>query len=274
MEKTILFLGNTGSNSHLAATSVKKNKDILLGKNTLEEIFDRIIGNNNYLGVIPIENSVSGSILESYDLIYEKKVYIAGELILKINHCLLSKDTASDSKLFKYCLSHSEAFKQCRKFMSQNPHLVSIITSDTASGAALLLNKDKDYCAIASKKTALIYGLKIIREHLEDNPANYSRFVIIKNQMNKIGDKVSLIFSLEHKPGSLVKVLIPYAERGLNLTKIESRPILGSPWQYIFYIDLEIKKQTDLKLVLHDMKKYCLFLKILGIYPKGKQIYA
>ncbi|OGG03652.1 hypothetical protein A2W14_01855 [Candidatus Gottesmanbacteria bacterium RBG_16_37_8] len=269
MAKTILFLGKLGSNSHLSADKIKKAGDILLGKNSLEEIFSLVSHNEKYSAVVPLENTLTGSINLTFDLFRTKKVQIISELILKINHCLIAKKN-NPLKTFKFCLSHPEVFKQCSRFIKKNLKLSPLLVSDTATAAQNLLKFDENFCALANKYAAGINGLSIIKEHLEDDPSNYTRFVVIGKKSNLKGNKISIIFSLIHQPGSLVKALLPVAGNHLNLTKIESRPIIGRPWEYLFFVDLEIgKNQKGFINSFQEMKRKTKFIKILGQYDKG-----
>lgn len=276
MKKSIFFLGKKGSNSHLVALNIKKGRDILFGLKTISEIFKKIGQSDSAIGVVPLENTLTGSINLAFDLISKAKVAINGERILKIRHCLIAKEKADNKvvlKRFKFCLSHPEVFKQCAKFMRAHPQISPVPEADTATACQKLLSLDNTYCAIANKRTAEIYGLKVLTRHLEDIPLNYTRFVIIGKKMKKTGNKISLTFTLSHTPGSLVKALKPFADNSFNLTKIESRPIHGNPWEYQFFADVDIGRNfKQFGVAFKEMYKQTENVKILGRYQKGEII--
>lgn len=273
--KKIAYLGIAGSYSFIAAQKYFGSVT-MSGKNSFTDIFKAVSTHQADAGIVPLENSLTGSIYQTYDLLNSFRLKIVGEIILKIRHCLLINPTAMDkkrlfAKIWK-CYSHPEAIKQCQAFFDKNKQITPVYTNDTASAAKkLAYAKELEASAIASRQTAKIYNLSILDRDLADNQNNYTRFVLISSNACKRGDKVSLIFSVKHMPGSLVKVLEPYAKYGLNLTKIESRPVVAKPWEYIFFVDLELNKGDEaLSQVLKEMKDRVNFIKILGRYKKGE----
>lgn len=265
---SVAFLGLPGSYSHIAGNKYFKEKAEFISCESFEDIFNLIDKDKATLGILPLENSLSGSIYQSYDLLMDKSLKIIGEVVLKIRHCLYAKGSGK----IKRCFSHPEVFKQCRNFFKKNPHIEQVYVGDTSS-AALTLSKtgtDND-SAIGSIYLKNLYNLTLIEKDIQDNPNNYTRFVIVGKKMKKYGNKVSLVFSVEHKPGSLFKTLEPYSRLGLNLTKIESRPLFGKPWEYIFCVDFVINGQKDiLEKVLLEMKEHVNFITVLGLYEKGR----
>ncbi|MBI4066777.1 hypothetical protein HY407_00180 [Candidatus Gottesmanbacteria bacterium] len=275
MSKTISYLGLAGSNSYIAAQKYFK-KYSLVSCNSFSSIVSKVIRGETNLGILPLENSLTGSIYETYDLLLTGNLSIVGEIFLNINHHLLVKKIFLENKLdildLTHCYSHPEVFKQCKSFFHQYPHIKTILTEDTTR-AAIKLKEDKAIatCAIGTKLGASLYHLQTLKKNIAESPYNFTRFVVVSKKGQKKGNKVSLIFSVEHVPGSLLKTLEPYPRYGLNLTKIESRPVFGKPWEYIFFVDFELKDKKDLlPKILSQMKEHVNFLKILGLYEKGE----
>lgn len=277
--KKVVYLGIPGSYSFLAACKFfSKAKVNMIGKKNFKEIANMILNNQAFAGVLPLENSTSGRIYEVYDLLLSSNLKIIGEVIMRIKHSLLVKrfvdnDKKMTIKNLKRCYSHPEAIKQCQNFFDKHKNIKPVFTSDTASAAKKLLEEEKtNVCAIAGNTAACNYNLRVLLEDLADNKSNYTRFICITKKMLEKGNKVSLVFSVEHKPGSLFRTLEPYARFGLNLTKIESRPIFDRPWEYIFFVDLEINgKEKEWDKVLSQMKKTTNFIKVLGRYDSIKK---
>lgn len=264
----VAFLGLPGSYSHIAGKEYFKEQAEFISSESIEDIFSAIDRGRAALGVLPLENSLSGSIYQSYDLLMDRSLKITGEIVLKIRHCLFTKGNG----VIKRCFSHPEVFKQCRNFFKKNPIIEQVFVGDTSSAALMLSNSETDNdSAIGSIYLKNLYGLKLREKDIQDNPNNYTRFVIVGKKMKNHGNKVSLVFSVEHKPGSLFRTLEPYSRLGLNLTKIESRPLFGKVWEYIFFVDFVINGQTDnLEKVLSEMKEHVNFITVLGLYEKGK----
>ena len=253
--KSIFYQGVPGSFSHIAATGYFGADEEFIGTKQFIEIFRDVESNLTSYGVVPVENTLAGSIYENYDHLYNHDVYAVGETNLRVEHFLLvNQDTndENDLKNIKKVYSHIKAIEQCENFFMAHPWMEKIIHPDTA-GAAKMISElyDTSIAAIASSKAAELYNLKKIRSNIEDNPNNFTRFLIISKQETDIvdADKCSLIITLSHTPGSLYAALAILANQGVNLTKIESRPILGKPFEYVFYIDIEfpgIDKNTRL----------------------------
>lgn len=269
------FQGSRGAYSELACIKYFGKNAKLVGYKTLPEIFYSIKKREITHGVLPIENSTTGSINETYDLLLTNDAYIVGEILLKIEHCLIAKNN-STLKDIKKVYSHPQALDQCKKFIEQNK-FEPISTWDTAGSAEIIKkSKSNDKAIIASELVSKIYNLKILKKNISSG-RNITRFVVIsKNQSkndNKKEMKTSLVFRTKHKPGALVNCLFGFKEHKINLTKIESRPIKNKPWEYSFYLDFDgdIKEDNSLKKALKKLKKNSSFLKILGSYPKGYQ---
>ena len=270
--KKIASLGILGSFSFIAAQKYFGKKVNLLGKHSIKNVFADLVQQKTDYGVVPVENSTTGSILETYDQLMENNLSICGEIRLKIHHNLLCLNKNTKIKNLKKCYSHPQAISQCETFFETNPHIKPVLTSDTATAAQLLIkNKKINEAAIASRETAKIYGLKILKKNIEDNKNNFTRFVVIGTKKNKSGDKASIVFSVKHIPGSLFSALRPYTNLGLNLTKIESRPLFGKIWEYIFFVDFEINHNLgSFTEIIRQMKEVTEFITVLGIYDKGE----
>ncbi len=268
----VAYLGLPGSYTFLAAKNYFRTLNSkFVSFKSFADIFKDVSRGSIDMGIVPLENSLTGSIYQIYDLLLTSDLKIIGEVMLKIDHCLLLKNELS-LKNIKICYSHIEAIKQCQKFFDKYRNISPVYVEDSASAAKKVAkSKNKYISAIANKYTAELYNLKVVFENIQDNRNNYTRFIIIGNGGKSNGDKVSLIFSVEHQPGSLLRALMPYARMGLNLTKIESRPLFGKPWEYIFFVDFMLnKKENSLTLLLSQMKEHVKFVKVLGKYPQGK----
>jgi prephenate dehydratase len=285
----VAYQGQPGAYSDLAAKKYFGPKVKTVGKNTFEQIFEAVKNKKADFAMVPIENSTAGSVHENYDLLAQYNVSIVGEMMLRISHNLLviplkGENKKKRLKIIKRVYSHPQALKQCRGFFKKNPHLKPIQAEDTAGSAKNLSESvNLDEAAIASVEAAKIYSLQILQKGIETNQHNYTRFLIIslkrkrkRSDLGKVGpswkksSKVSLIFSLAHKPGSLFQALKVFADRKINLTKIESRPIMDKPWDYLFYLDFEINKIKECQAAIKELKKYTHYFKTLGCYQKGR----
>lgn len=268
----IAYLGIPGSFSFIAAQKYFGKNITMLGNDTIKKVFASLTGQQAGFGVVPVENSTTGSILETYDQLMENNLSILGEVRLKIHHNLLGLIKNTSAKNISRCFSHPQAISQCEAFFEKNPQIKSVFTNDTATAAKMLTkNKKPDEAAIAAAATAQIYGLKILKTNIEDNKNNFTRFVVVGKGKNKSGNKASIVFSVKHVAGSLFKALTPYAALGLNLTKIESRPLFGKAWEYIFFADFGIDHNlSNFWSMIKQMKEVTEFITVLGIYNKGK----
>jgi chorismate mutase/prephenate dehydratase len=237
----------------------------------LTEAFESVDKQESKFGVVPVENSLEGSINQTYDLFLEHDLKVYGEVIVRVSHCLLA-NKGTTLKQVKTVYSHPQALAQCRNFLERSGWEL-IPTYDTAGSAKMLKEKKlRDAAAIASERAAELYGLKILAREIEDNLNNYTRFFVLsKEDSPKTGnDKTSIIFAAAHKPGSLYQALGEFAKRGISLTKIESRPTKQTPWEYNFYLDFEGHRSEPRCIeALEALKEYSAFIKILGSYPKA-----
>lgn len=272
----IAIQGETGCFHEVAARQYFNYDNIdIVPCSTFDLTIGSVLSGNADYAVMAIENARSGSILQNYTLIRESGMKMLGEHNLRIiqNLMALPGQTISDIHEVR---SHPIALAQCMDFLKQYPSLTLIESDDTAGSAKQVSeNKLKGIAAIASSEAARIYGLDIIAPGIETYKQNYTRFLVIgpEDRGNKKGNKVSICFSTGHKPGSLAKVLVKLAEMEINLSKIQSVPRLNGDWQYMFYCDLELPKDTNSDVIKRVLRDYTSDLEILGVYYKGDMLY-
>ncbi len=271
LTQKVAFQGEPGAYGEMATMSHFPKAE-LFPMPSFQSVFRSLDVGKVDFGVIPIENSIEGSVNENYDLLLETKTVVCGEIYQRVRHCLIINPSADESKVSSV-YSHPQALAQCRVFLEKKK-LEPIPTYDTA-GAVKMIKKRrlKRAAAIASKRAAHLYGMKILVEGIEDKRNNYTRFLVLsKVQSKPTGhDGTSIIFSVRHIPGALFVILKEFARRRINLTKIESRPTKEVPWEYYFYVDFEghcSDKQT--RDLIDAVKKKTIFIKILGSYERGK----
>jgi prephenate dehydratase len=266
--KIVAFQGEQGAYSEIAARKFFPDSNLVPMK-LFRDIFDALRSNSIDCAVVPIENSIEGSVNEIYDLLLDTEKKITGEIFLKINHCLI---TLPNNTIISKVLSHPQALAQCRNYIKKR-NLDSVPTYDTAGSVRLIKEKKiLDAAAIASKKAAEFYNMKILDENIEDRKNNFTRFLVLSDEKTSPtkNDRTSMIFGLKHKPGSLFSVIQEFNNSKINLTKIESRPTKEKPWEYNFYVDLEGHIVEDnVKKTLNKIEKKCTFLKVLGSYRRG-----
>jgi len=265
----VAFQGERGAFSEEAAIKLLGEGISLVPRPTFEAAFSAIRdGVADYI-LAPIENSLAGPVHRSFDLLVESRLNILAEVIIPIAHNLIAAPGASFDDI-AVVESHPVALAQCERFFSAHPRLKRIATEDTAGSVRdVVRSGDRSRAAIAGKRAAEIYGGVILREHLEDNRENYTRFLLLSESaaVPEGADKLSLVFQLDHRPGALYHALEPFARRNLNLMKIESRPVHGSPWQYRFYLDLQAsRRDPEVAAALEELKQLVVDLRILGSY--------
>jgi chorismate mutase/prephenate dehydratase len=267
----VAFQGERGAFSEDAATKLFGRDIDFLPCIRLKEVFGLVSQDKVEFGVVPLENSQAGSINETYDLLLAYPLNIYAEVILKVSHCLMA---LSGEKLadITTVYSHPQALAQCDEFLSKLK--IEIMPSyDTAGSAKMIKEKQLRNCAaIASKRAAGIYGLKILAPEIETSANNYTKFVAISKQKAKPAqrNKTSLVFAAEHKPGSLYRILGIFATRDINLTKLESRPSRTKPWEYVFYADFEGHlNDKACQEAIKELQREATFIKILGSYHQA-----
>jgi prephenate dehydratase len=216
---------------------------------------------------------LAGSVHRSYDLLISSGLHIQAEVVIPIVHNLIAVPGATFERITQVS-SHPVALAQCERFFANHPNIKRVATDDTAGSVREVMSAgDATKAGIASKRAAKVYGGVILREHLEDHPENYTRFLLLATsaEVAENADKLSLVLHLAHKPGSLCSALNAFARRNLNLLKIESRPIPGTPWSYCFYLDLQASlKDPETRAALEELKEFSDSVKILGCYPQAR----
>lgn len=265
----IAFQGERGAYSEMAIM-LNFPTSTAIPLKTFYDVFETVKNHRNGIAVVPIENSIEGSVSETYDLLLQDKIYVSGEIFQRINHCLIVN---KDYKKIINVYSHPQALGQCRNYIQRNK-LEPIPAFDTAGAVKFIKeNKMMSSAAIASRRAAEIYDMEIFDEGIEDKKNNFTRFFVISKQLvdKPSGkDRTSIIFALEHKPGSLYQVLKEFSRKSINLTRIESRPTKETPWEYYFYVDFDGHYNDEkVKLTLNRIKTQTKFFKLLGSYQKG-----
>jgi chorismate mutase/prephenate dehydratase len=269
----VAFQGERGAYSESAVYTFFGDETEVKPCRDLTEVFESVDKQEVPVGVVPVENSLEGSVNQAYDLFLTHNLKVSGEVIIRISHCLIANPSTS-LEAVKTVYSHPQALAQCRSFLERLGSEL-IPTYDTAGSVKMLKEKGlKDAAAVASEKAAEIYGMKILAREIEDTPTNYTRFFVIsKEDAAMTGkDKTSIIFAAKHTPGALYHALEEFEKRNINLTKIESRPTRQKPWEYNFYLDFEgHRTEENCAEALKALEKKAAFLKILGSYPKAEQ---
>lgn len=268
----VVYHGVPGSFSHKACMQFFGTEIPHGNCSSFREVFQSVQIGEATLGIIPVENSLSGSIHENYDLLLEYDLHIVGELTLRVMHNLIGHENASQEGI-RRVYSHPQVFQQCRAFLSQHADWDLVACQDTATGVQRVKeNSDPSEAAIASKEAAELFTMTVLQEGIETDPRNFTRFVLISQGefLDSPKNKSSLIYSVSDKPGSLYRTLQIFAERNINLVKLESRPIHSKPWEYLFYADVEIDiNDEQYKELLEDLREKTEYLKILGSYHKA-----
>jgi len=273
------FQGEAGAYSELAALEYFSYDTSTLPCHSFDEVFAAVQQSQCTHGMIPIENSLAGSIHRNYDLLLRNDLHIVGEYHLRVNHCLLTLPGVALPEV-RRVHSHPQALAQCEATLKRL-EVETVPEADTAGSARLLCERnDRQAGAIASRRAAQVYGLDILAEDLEDNLANYTRFLVLARQPLSVPDpeqgdyKTSIVFSMKNYPGVLFKALSVFALRDIDLTKIESRPLPGQPWEYFFYIDFTGHiEQRNSQRALEHLQELALFLRVLGSYPRHRVEY-
>ena len=274
----VAFQGERGAFSEEAAVKLLGEEITLVPRPTFEAAFNAIADRAADYILAPIENSLAGSVHRSFDLLVDSPLNILAEVIISIAHNLIAAPGAKFEGI-TVVESHPVALAQCEQFFSAHPRLKRIATEDTAGSVRdVVASGDRSRGAIAGRRAAEIYGGAILREHLEDNCENYTRFLLLSDSANSAADadKLSLVFQLDHRPRALYNALEPFARRNVNLMKIESRPVHGRPWQYRFYLDLQAsRRDPEVAAALRELESLVVELRILGSYvsaPRSESV--
>ncbi|HFC98242.1 MAG TPA: prephenate dehydratase [Thermosulfurimonas dismutans] len=266
----VAYLGPEATFSHMAAIEFFGQSTEFLPVESVLDVFEEVESDRVRFGVVPVENSIEGTVSTTLDAFSQYRVKVCGEVYIPITHHLLNQTGQKED--IKKVLSHPHALAQCRRWLRK--HLPSVTVEEVASTAlaARWAAVDPSVAAIASPLAARTYHLQVVAKHIEDYKGNVTRFWIIGRQPPAPTgqDKTSLFFSVSDRPGALYEVLRAFAKRGINLTKIESRPAKSEPWRYLFFLDCEGHVEEPLlKECLDEVRKHCLHLEWLGSYPRG-----
>lgn len=277
--KRVAIQGGLGAYHGIAAENYFEGEEVeIIPCLTFRDIFTEIEKDPNAIGIMAIENTIAGSLLQNHELLKQHKLPIAGEYKLRISHCLAALPE-QDIHEIKEVASHPIALMQCVEFLDTLSGIKIVEHEDTALAAKdIAEGKIKGHAAICSQRAAEIYGLDILAKGIETNKHNFTRFLLFSNpwvvdelQKDDVKNKASIVFTLPHTEGSLSKVLSILSFYGINLTRIQSLPIIGREWEYQFYIDLKFSDMDIYRQSLHALRPLTNELKILGEYPEGKQ---
>jgi chorismate mutase/prephenate dehydratase len=274
-ELRVAYQGTEGAYGHQAACQhfgVTSRPVALKAYLTFREMLEAVVDGGADRGVLPIENTTAGSVYESYDLLLRLNLAIVGEEIVDVRHCLLGiADVPLDS--IRRIHSHPQALTQCSEFLASLGDCEAVAVANTALAAQHVRDlADPHQAAIASEEAGAHFGLHVLRRNIANQPINYTRFIIVAASPiecdPRIAAKVSLVLATKHEHGALVRCLNALADEGLNLTKLESRPRPGMPWEYVFYVDFEGHiKEPRVQAALTALAERTLFVKLLGCYP-------
>lgn len=264
----IAYQGEPGAFSEAAARQIDANAE-LLPRRGFEDVLDAVRTGGVDYGVLPIENSIGGSIHRNFDLLLEHELPIVGELELPVVHNLLALPGTAMSAVIRI-YSHPQALAQCDRFLRRLTGVEVVATYDTAGSAKLIVDEHlADAAAIASARAAEVFGLAILHAAIQDYEHNVTRFILIGNQPVTADppDKTTIVFSLKNEPGALFKALSVFALRGIDLSKLESRPMPGKKWEYLFYADLKAARETQAcDRALSHLAEFAPMVRVLGSY--------
>jgi len=268
----VACLGPKGTFTEQAARSFFQQESEFIECRDIQEVFSAVASNIAEFGVMPVENSIEGSVNLALDLLLESDLRVTGEVEQRIVHNLIARDEVELSRI-RGVVSHPQALAQCRSFLKTRLPQAEIIEVGSTAAAVKTVKATGDLAAIGGEFAAKVYDMKILARGIEDSPNNFTRFLVLSHRHAKRtgNDKTSIIFSTKHAPGMLYEALGVFAKRKINLTKIESRPTRKTPWEYVFYCDFE--GHTDEKSVqdaLDELRDKTILLKILGSYPKAR----
>ena len=268
--KKVSYQGVQGAYSQSAAKKFFGEEIDTIGTNSFEDALnyaqdDKALSDVNY-SILPVENSIEGTVGQSIDEIVKTNLHAIGEVYLKVEHCLIGRGQLDDiTKVY----SHPQALGQCSDFIEDHD-LKTVPTYDTAGSVNIIKDLEKNCAAIASSLASNLYDVPIIKEEIANNSNNFTRFLIFSKEKTaeSKNDKTSIIFSVKHEPGALYQILKEFNDNDINLTKIESRPNKNTNWEYNFFVDfLGHSLNSEIKSVLDNIQKNTIFLKIIGSYP-------
>lgn len=267
----VSFLGPKATFSHLATLQQFGLSAELVPLKSIPAVFEEVEKGKALYGVVPVENSTEGVISHTLDMFVDSGLSITAEILLEVHHDLLSRTGRIED--VKKIYSHAQPIAQCRQWLEENLPTIPLVDVASTAVAAQIASDDYTSAAIASELAASLYDLKVVRSRVEDQVNNFTRFLVVaKKPCERTGqDKTSILFSVKDEPGILCRMLEPFAKRGINLSKIESRPFKKKAWEYIFFLDLfGHMSDPEVSEALEELKECCQFLKILGSYPRSR----
>jgi len=269
----VAYLGPEGTFSHFAAMAALGHSPDFLPQGTIGDVFAAVAGKQADLGVVPMENSLQGTVGQSLDNFQHHNVFIQAEISCRVSHALLS--TAKDLDAVDTVYSHPQPLAQCAAWLKTHLPKARVIPTDSTAAAAARLGAEPTAASIGHLRLAAMHGLNVLASPIEDLPDNWTRFFIIgpEDTKQQTRDKTSILFTVPNRPGALYQVLSHLAGEGINLTKLESRPIRGEKWQYVFFADLQCDlTREEYSKLLATLKEQTHSLRILGCYPAGRQV--
>jgi prephenate dehydratase len=267
----VAIQGERGAFSHGAALELVGSEVEIVPCPSFDALFQAATSGAADRALAPIENSLAGSIHENYDRLWSSPLHIVAETQLRIRHCLIGCPGASLADIRRVS-SHAVALAQCRRFFAEHPQIEAVVAYDTAGSVKDMLREDvAAHAAIASRLAATLYGGQLLLEEIEDDPQNYTRFLLLAREPGppEAASKTSLVFTLKNEPGVLHRALGAFALRGVDLAKIESRPLRGRPWEYAFYLDVLGDPREATRDALEELRSLASELRVLGSYPEG-----
>ncbi|HHT74762.1 MAG: prephenate dehydratase [Methanomassiliicoccaceae archaeon] len=270
----VAFQGERGAFSEDAAVRFFGEVDTLPCPD-FESVFRAVDEGRASRAVVPVENSVEGSVTAVNDLLLENDLVIVGEVMVKVAHCLIGRNSSGIDRI-RRVYSHPQALGQCRRFLAKHPLWEKVPSFDTAGSVRMVRDRGlPDEAAIASRRAAEVYGMDILLENIQDSDDNCTRFFVLQKTQRLLdkGDKTSLVFATRSGPGALYEALGCFASRGINMTKVESRPRRGRAWEYAFFLDIDgHADEPNVADALADLVRRAVFVKVLGTYERAKPI--
>jgi prephenate dehydratase len=272
-KQLVAFQGERGAYSEDACTKYFGEQCERVPFPDFQLVFEAVEKDKVTHAVVPVENSIEGSVAQVNDLLLDHDLTISGEVIVPVKHCLIAFDDATVDTI-REVMSHPQALGQCRKFLQNHPDWVVTPSYDTAGSARIVAERKRlDLAAIASRRAASVYGLKTLKEDIQSEVVNFTRFFVLEKNPEPVegADKTSIVFATKNAPGALYKCLGEFASRQVNLTKLESRPRRNKPWVYVFYADFEgSMDDPNCHAAIGGLLKTGAFVKVLGSYKRAE----
>ena len=274
----VAFQGERGAYSEAAALAILGKEITPVPCQTFAEVFAAVEDGGCDRGVVPVENSLAGSIHQNYDLLLQHDLYIVDEYNLRVSHCLIAHPGVPLSDI-RRVYSHPQALAQCEQSLRGLDSVEIIAAHDTAGSVKLIKERGlQNAAAIAGERAATLYGMSILRREFEDEKTNFTRFIVLNKtpvipdaETASSGAKTSLVFAGKNEPGLLFRSLSAFALRNIDLTKIESRPLRGVPWEYVFYLDfLGSTSEDRCRRAVEQLKEMATFVRVFGSYPRAQ----